>query len=142
MLSRRWICFFAAALAAGCTTSSSPQKDVAVADAKTVDSQHHVVPDSASVDALAAAKNLGTVYPTRGVINPDDPNYEGDGFSKQQVSEMFSRVKAENGPAYRAYKAAFNNADNLHYAFCGCGCALVSNHISAVDCFKDMHGFT
>lgn len=84
---------------------------------------------------------LGTMYPTWPPIDPDNPDFEDDVFSKEQVIETFATDKAKNGDAYRAYKAALVHQDVLDCAFCSCGCTPSIGHLSAIDCFKDMHGF-
>lgn len=99
-----------------------------------------------SLDALDSVPDevvcdLGTMYPGQPLIDPDAPDFEDEVYSKQQVAEAFAADKAKNGPAYRAYKAALVHQDVLECAFCACGCAPSIGHLSAIDCFKDMHGF-
>lgn len=85
---------------------------------------------------------LGTVYPDSGPIDPDNPVYENEYYTQEQVTKMFAQAKADNTKVYRAYLAGLLYPDLLECAFCYCGCASPSfNHVSAVDCFKDMHGF-
>jgi hypothetical protein len=88
--------------------------------------------------------DLGTIYPNRQLIDPDNPDYEESGWTKQQVIDAFADAKAQNNQAYRAYRAAFQYSEYMECPFCACGCAApsLSNHLSAIDCFKDMHGFT
>ena len=66
----------------------------------------------------------------------------GAGFLGFLRLSQFSIAKAEGMDAYKAYKAAFDNAEVLECAFCNCGCYPEPGHLSATDCFKDMHGFT
>ncbi len=84
---------------------------------------------------------LGTVYPDRDVIDPDDPNYAGDGYSADEVDALFAQGAAEGSDAYLAYVAAAAYPDLLECAWCACSCHVSAGHESAVDCFKDMHGF-
>ncbi len=86
---------------------------------------------------------LGTVYPNRDTIDPDAPDYEEPGWTKPEVAQAFADAKAADDKAYRAYRAAHQYAQFLECPFCACGCAIMDvAHQSAVDCFKDMHGFT
>jgi hypothetical protein len=84
---------------------------------------------------------LGTLYPDRQVIDPDNPVYEDAEWSQETVQQMFTSAKAQDAAAYRAYKAARQHAYLLEWAFCACGCDDSAHHVSAVDCFKDMHGY-
>ena len=84
---------------------------------------------------------LGSKWPERGTINPDDPEYEDEEFTNEEVRRIFAQGKAENSAAYRAYKIAYDNQAVLECAFCACGCERSIGHRSNVDCFKDMHGF-
>ena len=86
---------------------------------------------------------LGSVYgPDVAVINPDNPDYEGDGYTHDEVAQLFTEARAANNQAYRAYRAAYEHPDVVQCAFCLCGCASSVDHVSAEDCFKDLHGFT
>jgi hypothetical protein len=84
----------------------------------------------------------GSRAPEQALIDPDDPTYEDADFSNELVRTMFERSRTSNAAAYRSYRAALENADVLSCAFCACGCAGTLKHVSAIDCFKDMHGFT
>lgn len=97
--------------------------------------------DGLDVPAEPIVCDLGTMYPDLPLIDPDNPDYEDAIYSKAQVKEAFAKDKADNGSAYRAYKAALQHQDVLACAFCACGCAPSIGHLSAIDCFKDMHGF-
>jgi len=85
--------------------------------------------------------SLGTMYPNRTVIDPDAPVYSDSGWTQQQVTDAFAQAKAQNSQAYRAYKAANKYTQYLQCAWCACGCATSPGHKSAIDCYKDMHGF-
>lgn len=85
---------------------------------------------------------LGTLYPSAGVIDPDSPVFSDEMHTQADVTDLFAKAKAESSPAYAAYLAARENAGVLGCAFCACGCASSIGHLSAVDCFKDLHGFT
>jgi len=99
------------------------------------------VDDTSSTDGVVC--ELGTIYPTAGVIDPDNPVYSGSDYSQAEVTAAFDEARADDSMAYRAYKAAYTWPDVMECAFCSCGCADMSiDHQSAVDCFKDMHGFT
>ena len=92
---------------------------------------------------VAPVACLGSIYGTAASIDPDNPDYEGDGFTKAEIAEKFTLAKQQNTQAYLAYKAALKHSDVLECAFCACGCAVQAiNHLSASDCFKDFHGFT
>lgn len=102
--------------------------------------------EPASVDAIGSVPaevvcELGTKYPGQAPIDPDVPDFEEEGWTKAEVAAAFAADKAKNGPAYRAYKAAVAHQDVLECAFCACGCGPSIGHLSAIDCFKDMHGF-
>jgi hypothetical protein len=85
---------------------------------------------------------LGTVYPDSGPFDPDNPIYEDEYYTQEQVTKMFAQAKEDNTKAYRAYLAAYLYPELLECAFCYCGCSEPpTNHISALDCFKDIHGF-
>jgi hypothetical protein len=88
--------------------------------------------------------DLGTIYPNEPLIDPDNPDYEDGSWTTQQVIDAFADAKAQDTQAYRAYRAAFQYSQFLECAFCSCGCDAPSlgNHLSSMDCFKDMHGFT
>lgn len=92
-------------------------------------------------DLHAATCKLGTGFPQLTLINPDNPDYAGDGYTKAQVKTLFADGKAKKSTAYLAYLAAYENADYISCPFCDCGCQ-AAGHLSAVDCFKTMHGFT
>ena len=85
---------------------------------------------------------LGSEHPDREVIDPDDPDYEDSNWTADQVQDAFAEARAEDDDAYRAYAAARDHADLLECPFCDCGCGPGNGHLSAVDCFKGMHGFT
>ncbi len=84
---------------------------------------------------------MGSVYPDAGLIDPDNPIFESEYRTQDDVTKAFSIAKADGTNAYKAYKAAFENPDVLLCAFCPCGCHNSSGHQSAIDCFKDLHGF-
>lgn len=101
-------------------------------------------PDTPDPTPTAAGEPvcLGTVYPDGAVINPDDPVYSSETLPQDYVSEKFAEAKAADSKAYRAYLAAYEDGQEvLECAFCACGCAESDGHISAIDCFKDFHGF-
>lgn len=142
-------------LAVGCdgdAEQAAPADEAEVAGAPA--SENHVhgesPMDGAMYDVQADSEpskkpvvcTLGTMYPGLPAIDPDNPDFSDDVFSKEQVIADFAEDKAKNGAAYRAYKAALENQETLECAFCACGCAPSIGHTSAIDCFKDMHGFT
>lgn len=86
--------------------------------------------------------DLGTAFPDAAVIDPDAPVYSDAGWSQAEVEVAFADAASTNSTVYRAYKAANAHPDYLVCAFCACGCADSAGHLSALDCFKDMHGFT
>lgn len=92
-------------------------------------------------DAGGAPTCLGTKYPGKGTIDPDNPDFEDALWTKAEVQQKFAAAKAQGLAAYRAYKAAQRASGVLDCAFCTCGCAASDGHLSAIDCFKDMHGF-
>lgn len=92
--------------------------------------------------SLEASCELGSVYPDAHVIDPDTPNYSDAHWTQAEVEEAFVEAASDDSRAYQAYAAARDHADLLECAFCDCGCAPSVDHLSAVDCFKDMHGFT
>lgn len=115
-------------------------------DQKLVDASPGKVDQFAAVDQFAGDAapvecTLGTLYPDRAVIDPDNPDYEEEFHSKAEVTQMFAKAKADNTKAYRGYIAAKKYPDLLLCAFCPCGCGDNPGHLSAVDCFKDFHGF-
>ncbi len=85
---------------------------------------------------------LESVYPDQSVIDPDDPRFEDDAHTLEEVQVMFASARQDSSDAYWAYKAAYDHSDLIQCAFCSCGCAITSGHLSAIDCFKDLHGFT
>jgi hypothetical protein len=84
---------------------------------------------------------LGSLYGDAQVIDPDDPVYEDAAFDQAEVEQLFAEARDQGNETYGAYAAAREHAAALEYAFCSCGCASTIDHLSAVDCFKDMHGF-
>ncbi len=88
-----------------------------------------------------APECLGTMYPGIGPIDPDAPVFSDATWTQQEVTAAFLEAKVQNSDAYRAYKAALSLGDILECAFCICGCHESIGHLSAADCFKDMHGF-
>lgn len=92
-------------------------------------------------EASGIVCSLGTMYPDRAVIDPDAPVYHDSAWSQQEVTDSFAQAKAQDSQAYRAYKAANKYTQYLQCAFCACGCATQPGHKSAIDCYKDMHGF-
>jgi hypothetical protein len=99
-------------------------------------------PSAAGGAAGVVSCDLGSVYPDSTVIDPDAPVYEGTGWSQSSVTQAFAEAKAEDSSAYRAYRAARDHTEYMECPFCACGCAEGNGHRSAIDCFKDMHGFT
>ena len=97
---------------------------------------------NAEVDVEAFFCDLGTMYPNSAVIDPDNPDFEDAQHSRAQVIQTFADAKTADNQAYQAYRAARDYADLLTCPFCACGCADSIGHLSAIDCFKDMHGFT
>jgi hypothetical protein len=81
------------------------------------------------------------MYPNLAVIDPDAPQYSDANWTEADVAKLFSQAKIDQDLAYLAYRAARDHADVLDCAFCSCGCAPSVGHRSAIDCFKDMHGF-
>jgi hypothetical protein len=75
------------------------------------------------------------------MIDPDAPVYQDAVWTQPEVDQAFAAAKAQSSSAYRAYRAARDHAEYMPCAFCGCGCASAAGHASAIDCFKDMHGF-
>ena len=106
-----------------------------------IDSCNSTSPKNGDEQYSGISDCLGSIYPDRGVINPDDPQYEDNIYTFEQVRQMFAQAKQENSRAYRAYKAAYTYSHLANCAFCACGCSESSGHLSAVDCFKDIHGF-
>jgi hypothetical protein len=82
-----------------------------------------------------------TKYPGVSPIDPDAPNFSDPDHTVDATKALFAKAKADNSAAYRAYKIAHDNPEALQCARCACGCARSLGHISAVDCFKDLHGF-
>lgn len=107
-------------------------------------------PDTRRADLAAPAGDadgsgsgcLGTVYPDLAVIDPDDPSYADGDHTAEEVRAMFAVERADDTQTYRAYRAAHTWPDLIECAFCACGCATGLGHVSALDCFKDLHGFT
>jgi hypothetical protein len=93
-------------------------------------------------DAAGVLCELGTMYPGVETIDPDAPVFEDASWPQSKVTDSFAQAKASGSTAYWAYKAARAQQNVLDCAFCSCGCAQGIGHKSAVDCFKDMHGFT
>lgn len=93
------------------------------------------------VDNGPAAACYGSKDAAAALIDPDNPTFADSAITNAEVREKFSRARERNSGAYRAYRAALANADVLSCAFCKCGCAGGIGHVSALDCFKDMHGF-
>jgi hypothetical protein len=85
--------------------------------------------------------DYGTMYPAANVIDPDNPLYSDASITQQEVTDKFATAKAQNTSAYRAYRAARDNVGYMPCAYCKCGCGSSIGHESAIDCFKDMHGF-
>lgn len=88
--------------------------------------------------------DLGSLYEGQPSIDPDDPgDYSEEGWSNEDVIAAFEQAKADDSDAYRAYLFARDHSELLECAFCACGCSITDEgHLSASDCFKDMHGFT
>lgn len=110
-----------AALGAGCSTTSPTCSGAACA-----------------TDGSVAC--LGSFQPAWPVIDPDAPVFTDAAHTQAQVETMFADARARDTAAYRAYRAARDLGDRLTCAYCACGCA-VDGHLSAQDCFKDLHGF-
>ncbi|GMV16146.1 MAG: hypothetical protein AMXMBFR56_43700 [Polyangiaceae bacterium] len=87
------------------------------------------------------ACELGTMYPELTVIDPDAPQYSDASWTQADVATLFAKAKTDGSMAYLAYRAARDHSHLLDCAFCSCGCAPGIGHLSAIDCFKDMHGF-
>jgi hypothetical protein len=86
--------------------------------------------------------DYGTKYPNANVIDPDSPVYEDASWTQQEVVDNFVEAKSLGLPAYPAYRAAREHSQYLECAYCKCGCGGPTlAHQSAIDCFKDMHGF-
>jgi hypothetical protein len=98
-------------------------------------------PVASIIDAGPPVECRGSKAPAAPLIDPDNPQFSDETFSNAEVRDKFLRAKNDNTAAYRAYKAALANADVLSCGFCKCGCTSLG-HVSAIDCFKDMHGFT
>lgn len=95
-----------------------------------------------SAGAASVVCDLGTMYPGVALIDPDAPVFQDGTWSQQQVVDAFAQAKTDNSTAYLGYKAARDYSQHLDCAFCACGCEGSIGHLSAIDCFKDMHGFT
>lgn len=87
------------------------------------------------------ACDLGTMYPNEPLIDPDNPVYQDATWTQQAVTQAFAQAKAENSLAYQGYRAARDYEKYMECPFCACGCEELIGHLSAIDCFKDMHGF-
>ena len=92
--------------------------------------------------ATGVTCDLGSSYLDLGVIDPDDPSFEDGDWAEEDVRDAFADARDHDSKTYRAYRAAREHAGLLECAFCSCGCAASDGHLSALDCFKDMHGFT
>jgi hypothetical protein len=99
-------------------------------------------PATGTGGSTALSCELGSMYPNQGVIDPDAPVFEDANWDQAKVSDAFAKAKADGTTAYLAYRAARDYTQHLDCAFCACGCAPGIGHRSAIDCFKDMHGFT
>jgi hypothetical protein len=86
--------------------------------------------------------DLGSAFPDKPIIDPDAPVYQDADWTQDEVTQAFAQAKLDYSSAYRAYQAARKNEAYMTCAFCNCGCSEASGHLSAIDCFKDMHGFT
>ena len=86
--------------------------------------------------------DLGTMDPDAPLIDPDAPVFSDASWTQEEVEAAFAAAREEDSTAYRAYRAAGAWPDHLSCAWCACGCAAADGHQSALDCFKDMHGFT
>jgi hypothetical protein len=98
--------------------------------------------DPGSGAAGDAGECLGSRWPERAVIDPDAPAYSDSTHDAALVTAWFEDAKHADSPAYQAYSSAHRKPELLGCAFCPCGCAAAAAHRSAVDCFKDLHGFT
>ena len=98
--------------------------------------------DSGAAGTPSALCDLGSMYPTAPLIDPDAPVYQGANWTQQLVDEAFAKAKADQTTAYLGYAAARDHEKYMQCAFCSCGCGPSIGHLSAIDCFKDMHGFT
>ncbi|NOY25094.1 MAG: hypothetical protein GXP62_04390 [Oligoflexia bacterium] len=86
---------------------------------------------------------LGSVYGDAPTIDPDNPVYSDSEWTQADIEAAFAQAQADNTTAYQAYHfAASADGSILECAFCACGCATTQGHLSAIDCFKDMHGFS
>ena len=100
------------------------------------------VASGGSAGGASVVCELGTMYPGEPLIDPDAPVFDDANWSQAKVSDAFAKAKLDGAKPYLAYKAARDSAKVLDCAFCNCGCAPGIGHKSAIDCFKDMHGFT
>ncbi|MBI2892337.1 MAG: hypothetical protein HYY06_02215 [Deltaproteobacteria bacterium] len=96
----------------------------------------------AALDSAPTVECLGTAFPDRQVIDPDDPVFSDDQWTQEEVQDAFVQARAEDNAAYRAYRFAHLRPDLVECGFCTCGCDEHEGHQSNQDCFKDMHGFT
>ena len=110
-------------------------------DATAGDAAIDVAADVTTNADAAASCELGTMYPDAPAIDPDAPVYEDASWTQAEVTAAFAEAKAQNTYAYQAYRAASELGSLLECPFCACGCAPSIGHRSAIDCFKDMHGF-
>jgi Protein of unknown function with PCYCGC motif len=90
----------------------------------------------------ALSCDLGSAFPDSPIIDPDASVYQDENWTQDEVTAAFAQAKLDDSAAYRAYQAARKHEAHMTCAFCACGCAEESGHLSAIDCFKDMHGFT
>jgi hypothetical protein len=131
------------ALVASCSSPSAPppQRDQRLGADLASGGEGAPAREASLRDAPPAPQCLGTRWPGRQTIDPDNPDFEDQTWSKAQVQGKFAEAKQQGSDAYKAYKAARVHASVLPCAFCACGCATLEGHESAIDCFKDMHGF-
>jgi hypothetical protein len=99
-------------------------------------------PPSDPAQAPTTLCDYGSVYPNASVIDPDNPVYQDGSWTQQEVIDNFEQAKLLGKDAYPAYRAARDHAQYMECAYCKCGCGGPAlGHESAIDCFKDMHGF-
>ncbi|MBW2263456.1 MAG: hypothetical protein JRG91_15935 [Deltaproteobacteria bacterium] len=145
---RTWIAMSMVLALVGPACNSSSTPDDAVAETSE-DPTAEVAADTTEEpaadvedDSPGVVCELGTIYPGGPVIDPDAPIYSDSMWTQEEVEAAFAAAKVENNAFYRGYLAAYKYPEVLECPFCACGCATMSiSHLSAVDCFKDMHGF-
>lgn len=83
---------------------------------------------------------LGSTYGEAPAIDPAAPAAGADQTPAEEVAAAFEGLDPTSD-AWRAYAFASSPQGGvLECAFCACGCATTEGHLSAIDCFKDLHG--